>query len=48
MVGLISDYWSIETVLIIDGIGAAALGVYVLNIPRLRENIEVVDDWEME
>jgi len=48
MVGLLSDYWSIETVLIIDGIGAAALGVYVLNIPRLRENIEVVDDWEME
>ena len=48
MVGLLSDYWSIETVLIIDGIGAAALGVYVLSIPRLRENIEVVDDLEME
>lgn len=43
-VGFLSDIWSIEAVLILDGIGAAALGIYVLCIPRLRENIEVVED----
>ncbi|MFA6076202.1 MAG: MFS transporter [Negativicutes bacterium] len=43
-VGLLSDIWSTEAVLILDGIGAALLGIYVLTIPRLRESIEVVED----
>ncbi|MEI6286442.1 MAG: MFS transporter [Bacillota bacterium] len=46
MVGLLSDYWSIEAVLIANGIGALLLSLFVIRMPRLRENIEVVEDLE--
>ena len=44
IVGFLSDYWSIEAVLILNGIGAFCMALLVLKIPRLRENIEVVED----